>query len=38
VGLQPVKFKFLEGGEVYFMAFKLAAPRPAPDQIRPCKT
>lgn len=37
LGLQPVKFKLLESGEVYFMAFRLAGPRPAPDQIQPCK-
>lgn len=35
LGLQPVKFSALTGG-VYFMAFRLAGPRPAPDKIRPC--
>ncbi|MFL6726707.1 MAG: methyltransferase domain-containing protein [Sphingomicrobium sp.] len=37
IGLQPVKFSTLAGGDVYFMAFRLAAPRPAPEQIRACQ-
>ena len=36
LGLQPVKFTVLSGGEVYFMAFRMAAPRPAPEKIKPC--
>ncbi|MFL6793822.1 MAG: class I SAM-dependent methyltransferase [Sphingomicrobium sp.] len=36
LGLQPVKFSMLTGGDVYLMAFRLAAPRPAPDKIEPC--
>lgn len=36
LGLQPVKFNVLSGGEVYFIAFRIARPRPAPDKIRPC--
>ena len=36
VGLKPVKYSMLPGGEVYFMSFRLAGPRPAPDQIHPC--
>ena len=36
LGMQPVKFTALNGGETYLMAFRLAAPRPAPEQIRPC--
>jgi SAM-dependent methyltransferase len=36
LGLQPVKFSMLAGGEVYFMSFRLAGPRPAPEQIKPC--
>lgn len=36
VGLQPVKFSVLTGGEAYLMAFRAAAPRPAPEQIKPC--
>jgi hypothetical protein len=37
VGMEPVKFKPLSGGEVYFMSFRLAGPKPAPDKIVPCK-
>jgi ubiquinone/menaquinone biosynthesis C-methylase UbiE len=37
VGLEPVKSQFLAGGETYFMAFRAARPRPAPEEIRPCK-
>jgi ubiquinone/menaquinone biosynthesis C-methylase UbiE len=37
VGLKPVKAKVLRGGEAYFMAFKIAAPRPEPGKIKPCK-
>jgi predicted methyltransferase len=36
LGMQPVKFSVLTGGEVYLMAFRLAGPRPAPEQIKPC--
>ena len=36
LGMQPVKFSVLTGGDVYFIAFRLAGPRPAPEQIRPC--
>jgi hypothetical protein len=36
LNMQPVKFSVLTGGDVYFMAFKLAGPRPAPEQIKPC--
>src|SRR5689334_15447708 len=36
LNMQPVKFSVLTGGDVYFMAFRLAGPRPAPEQIRPC--
>src|SRR6476659_9562704 len=36
IGLQPVKFSVLTGGDVYLMAFRLAAPRPAPGNIKPC--
>ena len=36
LGLQPVKYKLLSGGDVYFMAFQIAAPRPAPEKIKPC--
>ena len=37
LGLKPVKFSMLAGGDVYLMAFGLAAPRPLPQQIEPCK-
>jgi ubiquinone/menaquinone biosynthesis C-methylase UbiE len=37
LGLQPVKFTMLSGGDVYFMSFRVAGPRPAPGQIQPCK-
>ncbi len=36
LGLDPVKFSVLAGGDVYLMAFRLARPRPAPEKIRPC--
>jgi SAM-dependent methyltransferase len=36
LNMQPVKFSMLTGGEAYFLAFRLAGPRPAPDQIKPC--
>jgi predicted methyltransferase len=36
LGMQPVKFSVLTGGEAYLMAFRLAGPRPEPDKIRPC--
>ncbi len=36
LALQPVKFSFLTGGEVYLMAFRLAGPRPEPGKIRAC--
>ncbi|HEX8840409.1 MAG TPA: methyltransferase domain-containing protein [Sphingomicrobium sp.] len=38
VGLQPVKFSMLPGGDVYLMAFRVVGPRPAPNKIKPCKT
>lgn len=37
LGLAPVKMSFLPGGDVYFMSFRIAGPRPAPEQIRPCR-
>src|SRR6478609_6925674 len=37
LGMEPMKFRMLTGGEVYFMAFRLARPKPAPEQIQPCK-
>jgi ubiquinone/menaquinone biosynthesis C-methylase UbiE len=38
LGLQPVRFTVLSGGDVYLMAFRIAGPRPAPEQIQPCKS
>jgi ubiquinone/menaquinone biosynthesis C-methylase UbiE len=38
LGMEPAKFTMLAGGEVYFMAFRIAAPRPEPNAIRPCKS
>jgi len=37
LNLAPVKFGTLTGGEAYFMAFRLAGPRPEARAIRPCK-
>jgi len=37
LGMDPVKSKVLTGGDAYLVAFKLARPRPAPEQIKPCK-
>lgn len=37
LGMQPVKFSMLASGEDYLMAFRLAAPRPAPAKIEPCR-
>jgi predicted methyltransferase len=37
LGLEPVKSSVLSGGEVYFMAFRIARPLPQPDKIQPCK-
>jgi len=36
VGMDPINYQVLTGGEVYYMAFKVARPRPAPDKIVPC--
>jgi ubiquinone/menaquinone biosynthesis C-methylase UbiE len=36
LGLQPVQTLRLAGSDAYFMSFKVAAPRPAPQSIRPC--
>jgi ubiquinone/menaquinone biosynthesis C-methylase UbiE len=38
LGLQPVRFSMLTGGEVYYMAFREAAPKPAPDRIKACQS
>ena len=36
VGLQPVVTHRLGGSDAYFMAFRIAAPRPQPGAIKPC--
>ena len=38
LGLQPIKYSVLTGGDVYLMSFRLAAARPAPEKIQACKT
>lgn len=38
LGMEPVMFRMLSGGEVYFSAFRLARPKPAPDRIVACKS
>jgi predicted methyltransferase len=37
LGMAPAGFKMLAGADTYFMAFKLARPKPAPEAIGPCK-
>jgi ubiquinone/menaquinone biosynthesis C-methylase UbiE len=36
LGMTPVKFTMLTGGEAYFMAFRTSGARPAPGEIKPC--
>lgn len=36
LGMEPVKTHTLSGGEVYFMSFGMARPKPAPEKIVPC--
>ena len=36
LGMRPVRFQILTGGEAYYMAFRLAHARPNPNQIRSC--
>jgi ubiquinone/menaquinone biosynthesis C-methylase UbiE len=38
VGLEPVKSTVLSSGEVYFIAFRIARPRPEPNKIQPCRS
>jgi len=38
LNLKPVKFTMLTGGEAYFMAFRIAGPRPQPGDIKACKS
>jgi ubiquinone/menaquinone biosynthesis C-methylase UbiE len=37
LAMEPVKFSRLSGGDVYFAAFRIAGPRPSPEQIKPCR-
>jgi ubiquinone/menaquinone biosynthesis C-methylase UbiE len=37
LGMEPVRSTMLTSGEDYLVAFRLAAPRPAPEKIVPCK-
>jgi ubiquinone/menaquinone biosynthesis C-methylase UbiE len=37
LGLQPVRYSMLAGGDAYFAAFQVVGPRPAPQQIKPCQ-
>jgi len=36
LGMEPVKSTVLTGGDAYFIAFRLARPKPPPEKIRPC--
>ena len=38
LGMRPVRYNALSGGDVYLMAFRISGPRPEPDQIRPCRS
>jgi hypothetical protein len=38
LGLQPVKFSRLTGGDVYLMSFRVAGARPPPEKIKPCSS
>ena len=38
LGMDPVKFSILTGGDAYYMAFRLARPRPEPEKIEPCSS
>jgi len=38
LNLVPAKFTMLMGREAYFMAFRIAGPRPAPEAIKPCRS
>ena len=37
LGMQRVKMTMLAGGEAYLATFRIAAPRPQPAEIKPCK-
>jgi ubiquinone/menaquinone biosynthesis C-methylase UbiE len=36
LNMVPANFRMLAGGEVYLMAFRVAGPNPAPEQIKAC--
>lgn len=38
LGLMAVNFKRLEGGDVYYAAFRPVGPRPSPQRIKPCRS
>jgi predicted methyltransferase len=38
LGMEPMKSSVLSSGDVYFIAFRIARPRPEPDNIQPCKS
>jgi ubiquinone/menaquinone biosynthesis C-methylase UbiE len=38
LNMRPVNFTMLPGGEVYFMSFRIAGPRPEPHAIRACNS
>jgi len=38
LGMTSVKYQTLPGGDVYFLEFRLSAPRPEPDKIKACAT
>ena len=37
LGLRPARAAVLRGGEAYLISFRIAAPRPEPGEIKPCK-
>ena len=37
LGLQRVQYTELAGGDAYFATFRIAAPRPEPREIKPCR-
>jgi hypothetical protein len=36
LGMTPVKYRVLPGGDAYFMELRLSAPRPEPGKIKAC--
>jgi protein-L-isoaspartate O-methyltransferase len=37
LGMAPVRYKVLTGGDTYLITFRLSGPRPDPDKIRVCR-